>query len=56
MKRVTKQCTECCAKKETQKGLTFPQIKINMPRISAKMPSLNLGALDLLLEANMIPV
>lgn len=55
MKRATKHCAECCAKKETQKGLTFPQIKISMPRISAKMPFLNLGAFDMLFEANLIP-
>ena len=42
------------AEKENFKLLSFPKIKSCMPKISAKMPALNLNALDLL-TASPIP-
>ncbi len=53
MERVTNKNVN--SEKENFKLLSFPKIKSCMPKISAKLPVLNLNALDILLDANLIP-
>ena len=53
MERVTNKNVN--SEKENFKLLSFPKIKSCMPKISAKLPVLNLNALNILLDANLIP-